>query len=122
MKTLATVGGIAVLLALGWLAPTSARAAEAEMNYQTYCWQCHGMAGTGNGVNVRDMPVNPRDHTNRVTMSGLSDQRIFKAIKHGGASVASSPLMPAWNSVLTDAEIHELVSYLRTLCNCKGTG
>lgn len=110
------------ILALAFLlaGPAAALAAGAEENYKTYCVQCHGMQGKGNGVNVRDMAVQPRDHTDPVAMNGLSDARIFQAIKEGGPAVTKSVLMPAWGSVLTDAEINDLVAYLRVLCGCTG--
>ncbi len=110
---------IAVLVAL-MVFPAMGFAATGEENYKTYCVQCHGLAGMGNGVNVRDMSVQPRDHTDAKAMSGLSDKRLFKAIKEGGPAVTKSVLMPAWHSVFTDQEIRDLVAYLRTLCNCTG--
>lgn len=86
--------------------------------YKTYCWQCHGMLGNGMGVNIPDMSVQPRDHTDAKEMSSRSDEEIFKAIKEGGRSVGKSLLMPAWGGVLSDEEIQSLVVYLRTLCKC----
>jgi cytochrome c oxidase cbb3-type subunit 3 len=56
-------------------------------NYKAYCVQCHGSDGTGKGVNVRDMTVVPRDHTDAKAMSGRSDETLFKAIKEGGPSI-----------------------------------
>jgi cytochrome c oxidase cbb3-type subunit 3 len=94
-------------------------AEKPEDNYRTYCWQCHGMTGNGMGINVRDMSVQPRDHTDAKTMSALSDEDIFKAIKEGGQSVNKSILMPPWGDTLTDEEIRGLVQYLRTLCSCQ---
>jgi len=118
--------GLAALAAVAtlalWGAPDTARAADAEALYKTYCVQCHGMTGKGNGVNVRDMSVQPRDHTDAGGMGGLSDDRLFKAIKEGGPAVTKSVLMPPWGGVLSDAEIHDLVRYLRVLCACQGRG
>lgn len=90
--------------------------------YKTYCWQCHGMTGTGNGINVRDMSVQPRNHTDAKEMSARSDEDLFKAIKHGGQSINKSVLMPPWDGVLSDDEIHSLVRYLRELCQCRHGG
>jgi len=90
--------------------------------YRTYCYQCHGMKGNGTGVNVRDMAVQPRDHTDTEGMSKLTDERLFNAIKGGGAAVGKSVLMPQWGGVFSDEEIRELVAYLRILCKCKGPG
>jgi len=87
--------------------------------YKTYCWQCHGMRGNGMGVNIPDMSVQPRDHTDSKEMSTRSDEELFKAIKEGGRSIGKSLLMPAWSGVLSDDEIKGLVKYLRELCKCK---
>lgn len=88
-------------------------------NYKAYCVQCHGSEGTGKGLNVRDMSVVPRDHTDAKSMSGRSDETLFKAIKEGGPSIDKSILMPPWGSTLSDEEINDLVQYLRMLCKCK---
>lgn len=92
---------------------------RAEDNYRTYCWQCHGMKGDGKGINIRDMTVMPRDHTDPQEMSARSDEDLFKAIKEGGQAVSKSVLMPPWGGVLSDEEIWDLVRYLRKLCRCQ---
>jgi cytochrome c oxidase cbb3-type subunit III len=88
-------------------------------NYKTYCVQCHGMQGNGKGVNIRDMSVTPRDHTDAKSMSTRSDDELFKVIKDGGLSISKSVLMPPWGATFTDEEIRDLVQHLRTLCKCK---
>ncbi|MFZ1547502.1 MAG: cytochrome c [Candidatus Nitrotoga sp.] len=88
-------------------------------NYKAYCVQCHGSEGTGKGVNVRDMSVVPRDHTDAKSMSGRSDETLFQAIKEGGTSINKSVLMPPWSATLSDEEIKDLVQHLRMLCKCK---
>lgn len=92
---------------------------SAADNYKSYCWQCHGMNGDGKGVNIRDMSVQPRDHTDAKDMSTRSDEELFKAIKEGGQAINKSVLMPPWGGTFTDDEIHDLVKYLRTLCRCR---
>ncbi len=102
------------------LIPVTATSQEqARDNYETYCIQCHGIQGNGMGVNIRDMSVQPRDHTDAKAMSGRSDDELFKVIKEGGLSINKSVLMPPWGSTFTDNEIHDLVKYLRKLCKCK---
>lgn len=108
-----------------FLMPIAGQAMAVESGeelYKTYCWQCHGMTGTGNGINVRDMSVQPRNHTDAKEMSARSDEELFKAIKHGGQSINKSVLMPPWDGVLSDDEIHSLVRYLRELCQCRYGG
>jgi cytochrome c oxidase cbb3-type subunit 3 len=106
----------AILLAASVQAQAKETAAD---NYKAYCVQCHGMEGNGKGVNIRDMSVVPRDHTDAKAMSGRSDELLFKAIKEGGTSVSKSVLMPSWEGTLSDEEIKDLVQHLRTLCKCK---
>jgi len=107
---------LAILLAASVQANAKETAAD---NYKTYCVQCHGMAGNGKGVNVRDMSVNPRDHTDAKAMSGRSDEALFKVIKEGGTSISKSILMPPWAATFSDEEIQDLVQHLRILCKCK---
>ena len=107
-----------LLLLAAFSVQAQAKEAPAD-NYKAYCVQCHGSEGTGKGVNVRDMSVVPRDHTDAKAMSGRSDETLFKAIKEGGPSIEKSILMPPWGSTLSDEEINDLVQHLRMLCKCK---
>jgi cytochrome c oxidase cbb3-type subunit 3 len=110
-----------ILLALTVLLislPSYAKESAAD-NYKTYCVQCHGIKGNGMGVNIRDMAVQPRDHTDAKAMSARSDDTLFKAIKEGGPSIDKSILMPPWEDTFSDEEIRELVQHLRVLCKCK---
>lgn len=113
----------AVMLSLAVTFSHSAQSKEqAADNYHTYCAQCHGVHGNGKGINIRDMSVQPRDHTDATAMSARSDQDITKVIKEGGASINKSVLMPPWGDVFSDEEVADLVQYLRTLCKCSHGG
>lgn len=106
----------AASLLLAWsIAPAAEKAAD---NYRTYCTQCHGVHGNGKGINVRDMSVQPRDHTDAKEMSTRSDEDIYKVIKDGGVAINKSVLMPPWADVFSDEEIHGLVAHLREMCKC----
>ena len=93
-------------------------AASAKDNYRTYCAQCHGIQGNGRGVNIRDMSVQPRNHTDASYMSQRSDEDLAKADREGGLAIDKSVLMPPWGDTLSPAEIKDMVQYLRTLCHC----
>ena len=95
-----------------------AGATTAERNYKTYCVQCHGLDGRGNGINVTDMSTQPRNHTDAKEMSARTDEELFKVIKEGGQAIKKSVLMPPWSSTLSNEEINDLVKYLHTLCKC----
>ena len=108
---------LALVLSVGFAFAAMAKESAAD-NYRTYCTQCHGKDGNGNGINSRDMSVQPRDHTDAKAMSGRSDDTLFKVIKEGGPSIEKSVLMPTWGDTLSDEEIRDLVAYLRQLCKC----
>lgn len=115
MRRLFAIGACSA--ALLWAAAAPAKE-KPEDNYRTYCVQCHGLQGTGKGINVRDMSVQPRDHTDAKAMSVRSDDDIYKVIKEGGVAIDKSVLMPPWGDVFSDEEIKDLVAHLRKLCQC----
>ena len=87
--------------------------------YQWYCAQCHGIQGKGDGINARFLTVPPRNHTKAQYLETRTDEQFFEAIKFGGLSVGRAPCMPAWGNTLSDSTIHELVRYIRELCQCE---
>ncbi len=100
--------------------PTGSRAESAQENYRLYCAQCHGVQGNGQGINqtTDGLGVSPRDHTNAMEMSKLSDRELRLAIAEGGDAVQKSELMPTWGKTLSAEEIDDLVVFLRKLCKC----
>ena len=95
---------------------SSAAAEEAYLNYKTYCMQCHGMHGKGDGVNVPAMNILPRDHSDNKYMMSRTNTEIYKVIKFGGPAINKSVKMPPWGDVFTEQELQELVGHIRTLC------
>jgi mono/diheme cytochrome c family protein len=96
-----------------------ANAADVEQGkklYGQFCASCHGQSGKGDGPAAAALNPKPRDHTDKETMSKLSDDELLKVIKNGGASVGKSPLMPAWGASLKDDQIKDVIAYVRTLC------
>jgi cytochrome c oxidase cbb3-type subunit 3 len=101
------------------LVPAAQAKESAADNYRIYCSQCHGSAGDGKGVNVRDMSVQPRDHTDAKAMSARSDEQLFKVVKEGGLAIDKSVIMPPWGDTFSDEEIRDLVQHMRGLCKCQ---
>ncbi len=128
----ATVALIASYLAQR--APTSPRAraaapgspapppgsGDAPALYGRYCASCHGVAGRGDGVNAKFLPVRPTAHADSAYMSRRSDDALFDAIAGGGYIMNRSNRMPPFGESLTRAQIRDLVRYMRTLCHCEG--
>ncbi len=112
MQLLMLAAGLACVL----VSHADGDAANGKALYRSYCSQCHGVSGNGKGINIADMSVLPRDHTDTGEMSTRTDAELAKAIREGGKSINKSVLMPAWGGNLNEEQIADLVAYLRKLC------
>jgi mono/diheme cytochrome c family protein len=48
-------------------------------------------------------------------MQAVSDGFLFEITKKGSSQFGRSNAMPAWGMKLSDAEIHDVVAYIRSL-------
>ena len=85
--------------------------------YATYCVSCHGPRGDGDGPASAGLNPKPARHSDAAYMNPLSDEHLFTVIKGGGPAVGKSPLMPSWGGALSDAQIRDLVAFVRTLAH-----
>ena len=92
---------------------------KTRKTYQWYCAQCHGIEGKGDGINAKFLTVPPRNHTKAQYLETRTDKQLFEAIKFGGLSVGRAPCMPAWGHTIDEKTIHQLVLYIRELCQCE---
>ncbi len=90
-------------------------AANGKPNYEKLCASCHGTGGKGDGPASAQLPVKPRDHTDKNAMFHISDEELFNVIKGGGPAVGKSPLMPPFGTAFSDTQIHDLMAYVRSL-------
>jgi len=91
-----------------------AQAEDAKQVFDFYCAQCHGVEGTGKGINVtKDMATTPRDFTNKVDMAKRTDDDIRTVIRDGGPSLSKSAVMPPWGKTLSADEVELLLGYVR---------
>lgn len=88
--------------------------------YALHCAACHGTRGEGDGYNARFLPVRPTTHADPFFMSKVTDAALYDVIAGGGRVLAKSAMMPAWEDMLTPAQIWSLVRYMRSLCKCEG--
>lgn len=101
---------------------TMAAAAEAAPDlsrgrelYAEKCVLCHGGAGQGwDWAKKVARPPVPVPDLARVTPQ-RSDRFLFEVIKNGGEAVGQTRFMPGFGFQLSDDEVWDLVSYLRTL-------
>jgi mono/diheme cytochrome c family protein len=104
----------AIVFASFWPPPAPPPdASPAQRLYFAHCATCHGVRGNGSWRATLVL-IHPGDLSDRARMRSLSDQYLFDIIKNGGAPIGK-PGMPAFSFHLSDAEIRDLVRFLRTL-------
>ena len=91
--------------------PVPKHATKAQRLYLTHCATCHGSDGRGSW-RATLLFIQPGDLTDSRTLASVDDQYLLELIKNGGATLGR-PGMPAFGYHLSDAEIRELVAYLR---------
>jgi mono/diheme cytochrome c family protein len=79
--------------------------------FANYCVTCHGINADGNGRAAR--LYNPRPANLRA--SDKNEQYMLLIIRNGGQAIARSQFMPPWGSELTDEQMRDVVSYLRSI-------
>ena len=89
-------------------------AASGASTYALYCATCHGAGGKGDGIAAPKDP-RPADHTDAATMGALSDADLYTVIQKGGPALDKSPLMTAWQGILTEQDTKDVIAHLRAL-------
>jgi Tol biopolymer transport system component/mono/diheme cytochrome c family protein len=79
--------------------------------YARQCASCHGTNGQGDGPAATRLQPPPSNLTQHLTVGKHSDGEVFRWIRHGIPGSA----MPAQGGQLTETEIWQVVTYLRTL-------
>ena len=77
--------------------------------YRTYCASCHGESGQGDGVAGAALVPPPKNLAE--FQSTVGDDYLFWRISEGKSGTA----MVAWKGILTDEQIWQVVSFIRTL-------
>ncbi len=112
---LVLLGSVLALLYLPHPIPKTAT--PAQRLYLSQCAACHGANGRGSWRATLFL-MRPGDLSDPRTLAGKSDEYLFELIKNGGATIGK-PGMPAFGYHLTDAQIRELVQYVRTVSRTK---
>jgi mono/diheme cytochrome c family protein len=90
--------------------PLGADAATAgSLNYVSYCESCHGVTGLGDGP--AGPALNPPPASLPVVAAQVGDDYLFWRISEGKVGTA----MVGWGNVLSDAQVWQVVAYIRTL-------
>jgi mono/diheme cytochrome c family protein len=105
---------------LAWLLDTprpSSAASPGERLYLGLCSTCHGRDGRGSWRAALFL-IRPGNLADGAAVGRRSDQYLFDIVKHGGAPIGR-PGMPAFGATLRDADIEELVRYVRELARAR---
>ena len=99
-------------------APAPAMSYELRLGkgvYQRYCQTCHGETAAGDGFNAFNLDPRPRDLSDPALQAKKTDAELVDAIRRGGSGVGLSALMPPWGRTLSEAQIRDVILYLRSL-------
>ncbi len=87
---------------------------QGKLIYDHYCSGCHGSNGAGDGFNASALEPHPATLSVSKYISGPNDEKLKKVIAGGGRGTNRSVLMPAYSRTLTDAEIANVIEYIKT--------
>jgi len=87
---------------------------EGKRLFEHYCAVCHGETGDGSGQYYGLTPM-PANFTDKSFMKSLSNEKLFKAIMEGSASVGKSNMCPPWWKSFHPEELEFIVTYIRSL-------
>ena len=114
-------GWPAALRASAALPPGTPSAGQSIFLHQ--CSACHGLEARGDGPLsaslIAQRQVHPRNLTDSTYMATKTDHDLFTVISRGGGPMGKSNYMPHWGGYLTNAQINNLVSYVRQVSHTK---
>jgi cbb3-type cytochrome c oxidase subunit III len=115
---IATATVIVLICALGIRSERVTAQQRGKAVYDARCVECHGTSGKGDGPSASYLTPRPRDFTSgkykiRTTETGSipTDDDLIQSVRQGLYGTA----MPAWDRILSDTEIHDVVDYIKSL-------
>jgi cytochrome c6 len=103
---------IALLTATFLFGASTLTAATVQENYDKHCTKCHG--ADGKGQTKMGKKLGAKDYTDAKVQTEFTDERAFKSIKEGMTDKNGKTIKKAFGEELTEAEIKELVAFIRT--------
>jgi len=91
--------------------------ARGQAVFSNACAFCHGADGKGNGPIAATLAVKPANFTDCRITAEDSVEVAEGTIREGGPYQGLSNKMPSFKFVLTEEEIADVASYIKTFCN-----
>jgi cytochrome c553 len=104
---------IMLSISLGVAALVSVQAADAKANWEKSCAKCHGPDGKGDTKMGKKLGI--KDYSDAKVQEKFKDDEAIKAIKEGVKEKGTDKTLMKAAEGLTDAEIKDLVAFVRKL-------
>lgn len=121
LKSFLLFAAVVLLVLASATAPAHSQAAasnsgaKAKKLYEQDCALCHGSTGDGKTDLGKDMQLTMMDWTDPKSLSGMSDQAIFDAIRKG-----KGKMPPEEESRASNDSVHYLIIYIRKMAKEPG--
>ena len=96
------------------LAGNAEAIAAGQEIYEASCVPCHGSQGAGDGPAAAALDPQPVDLADAPMMQAHGDGYVFWRVSKGGAMDPFNSAMLAYESTLSEEEIWQVISYVRT--------
>lgn len=97
------------------LAENSEAATAGQEIFAQSCAVCHGETGQGDGPAAKTLDPAPVNLADPAMMGSVDDGYLYWRISEGGQMEPFNSAMPAWADGLSDQQIWQVITYLRTL-------
>ena len=81
---------------------------KGKESYETFCVNCHGIHGKGDGPAAKMLTPPPANFTSK-KINVKPDKELLTIIRNGKPNTA----MPPWKDTLSKQQIHDTLAYIR---------